>query len=379
VFEASRLSTYIFFLANGLFYGCWTARIPVFAEKFELGEATLAILFFAMALGASISMLASPIILRRFGSLRMARGLGTGMGLAFLSLIFATGPVGIGCSLFLMGLCGSGMDIAMNAYGSRVERHAGTSLMSGFHGSWSIGTTIGGLSAFLTITAGLSTAVHFGLMWALVMGAALVFDRAKPFKSAVAPETPFKALRELLKFGPVRVICAIALLSFVAEGLVMDWGGVLFVGSLAASEGQAALAITVFTGAMMIARLCGDMVINRFGPSATFVGALSMAILGMVILLSASQTLGGNIGLALMGAGLSVLVPIAFSSAPLHAEGREEEAIALVGMIAYFGLLSGPVVIGFVAELISLKTAFGLFGFMFVIALTAFRVFAQKA
>ncbi|MEM9715635.1 MAG: hypothetical protein AAF826_03865, partial [Pseudomonadota bacterium] len=262
MFEANRLSTYIFFMANGLFYGCWTARIPVFAETFNLGEATLALLFFTMACGAATSMLASPVLLRRFGSLRLARALGLVMGFGFLGLIIATGPIGIAAALFLMGFGGGGMDIAMNAYGSKVERAAGTSLMSGFHGNWSVGTTIGGLSAFLTISAELSTAVHFAMMWGMIITLALVFDRAKPFDTAATTEAPFRALRTLLKFGPIRIVCAIALLSFVAEGLVMDWGGLLFVDALSSSESQAALAVTVFTGCMMVARLLGDRVIN---------------------------------------------------------------------------------------------------------------------
>ncbi|MEM9717294.1 MAG: MFS transporter [Pseudomonadota bacterium] len=378
MFEANRLSTYIFFMANGLFYGCWTARIPVFAETFDLGEAMLALLFFNMACGAATSMLASPILLRRFGSLRLARALGLVMGFGFLGLIMATGSLGIAAALFLMGFGGGGMDIAMNAYGSKVERAAGISLMSGFHGSWSLGTTIGGLSAFLTISAGLSTAVHFAIMWGMIIALAFCFDRAKPFDTAATTEAPFRALKELLKFGPIRIICAIALLSFVAEGLVMDWGGLLFVDALTASESQAALAVTVFTGCMMVARLLGDRVINSFGPRQSFLAALSVAILGMVILLASAAPWGGYAGLALMGIGLSVLVPIAFSTAPLLAKDREEEAIALVGMIAYFGLLSGPVLIGFVAELISLKTSFALFGVFFVIALTANKVLKRK-
>ena len=378
IFEPNRQSTYIFFLANGLFYGSWTARIPVFADNFDLSEAALATLFFMMACGAAVSMLASPKLLRVFGSLNLARILGILMALAFVSLPFATGPVGIGFSLFLMGLGGGGMDIAMNAYGSKVERTAGTSLMSGFHGSWSVGTTIGGLSAFLTIYAEISTMAHFAMTFAGIMALALIFDRAQPFGQGTPTQTPFRALKSLLGLTPIRVVCAIALLSFVAEGLVMDWGGVLFVDAIKSSESQAALAITVFTGSMTIARLLGDRVINHFGSRSTFIYALGVALVGLVVLLAGGTVVLGYLGLALMGTGLSVLVPIAFSSAPLHAEGSEEEAIALVGMIAYFGLLMGPVVIGFVAEIISLKTSFAMFGVFFLIALTGNRVLDGK-
>ena len=379
MFEPNRQSTYIFFLANGLFYGCWTARIPVFADRFDLGEATLATLFFMMACGAAVSMLASPKLLRLMGSLKLARILGSLMGLSFLSLPFATGPIGIGVSLFMMGLGGGGMDIAMNAYGSKVERAAGRSLMSGFHGSWSIGTTLGGLTAFLTISAGVSTLPHFIWVFIAILAVALIFDRARPFNQITAQQTPFGAIKSLLAVKPIRIICAIALLSFVAEGLVMDWGGVLFVDFINSTEGQAALAVTVFTAAMTVARLLGDRVINHFGPRQTFAYALCLATLGLAVMLLGGSILVGYIGLALMGIGLSVLVPIAFSTAPEHANDNEEEAIALVGMIAYFGLLAGPVAIGFIAEVISLQASFAMFGIFFLATLTGFKVLRGKS
>lgn len=378
IFAPNRRSTYIFFLANGLFYGCWAARIPVFADELDLSEARLAMLLFSMAAGAAISMTASPFLMRRFGSLNLARALGTGMAISFVMLAFAPSAIWLGMALFAMGACGGGMDIAMNAYGSKVERAAGTSLMSGFHGAWSVGTTLGGLTAFATLGLGIGTIPHFLGMFGLLAGLAILFDRAKPFHSTIAADAPLRALGRLGGIKAIRITCLIALLSFVSEGVIMDWGGLYFVDYLRANASQAALAVTFFSAAMMVARLIGDPVINAAGPRSVFIGSLMVAALGMGILLIATAPYLGYLGFAMMGAGLSVTVPIAFSTAPLYAKDYEEEAIAIVGMIAYLGLLTGPVFVGMIAEIFSLKLAFAIFGLFFVTAISAFPVFKPR-
>jgi len=63
-------------------------------------------------------------------------------------------------------------------------------------------------------------------------------------------------------------------------------------------------------------------------------------------------------GFALLGAGLSVVVPLVFSAAA--ATGRPGPNLALVTSSGYLGLLAGPALIGGVAQLVGLHAALGI-------------------
>jgi MFS family permease len=65
-------------------------------------------------------------------------------------------------------------------------------------------------------------------------------------------------------------------------------------------------------------------------------------------------------GLVALGFGLSILVPLAFGAAGRAPGMAPGAAIAAVATVGYFGFLAAPPTIGFVAERVTLRGAFGL-------------------
>lgn len=73
------------------------------------------------------------------------------------------------------------------------------------------------------------------------------------------------------------------------------------------------------------------------------------------------HTFGASLAaFALVGLGLSVVVPTAFSTAGRHPTIPRGTAIAAVATLGYAGLLAGPPVLGWVAEVTSLRLALGI-------------------
>ena len=82
-----------------------------------------------------------------------------------------------------------------------------------------------------------------------------------------------------------------------------------------------------------------------------------MAAGGLGLALATGHPLITLFGFACVGAGFSIVFPIALSAAGRTAGTSAGPAIAAVSTAGYFGFLVGPPAIGFVAEVFGLGTA----------------------
>src|SRR5699024_12014331 len=88
--------------------------------------------------------LASAVVIRRFGSARVAV-VGTVLtGLGALSAGVAPSAVVFMVGLFFTGSMDAITDVALHVHGMRVQRRHGRSLMNSFHAVWSVGAILGG-------------------------------------------------------------------------------------------------------------------------------------------------------------------------------------------------------------------------------------------
>jgi fucose permease len=162
---------------------------------------------------------------------------------------------------------------------------------------------------------------------------------------------------------PSGALLALAVVTFcavTAEGSMFDWSGVYLHRVLAAPDSTAAFGAAVFAAAMAVGRLVGDHFTTRFGPPALARGCALLAGSGMVAVILAPTPTAVFGGLVAVGLGLSIVVPIAFGAAGRAPGMAPGAAIAAVATLGYFGFLAAPPTIGFVAERVTLRGAFGL-------------------
>jgi MFS family permease len=74
-------------------------------------------------------------------------------------------------------------------------------------------------------------------------------------------------------------------------------------------------------------------------------------------------------GLFVVGAGLSTIIPIAFSSAGHNQSLPNGIGLAMVTTLGYFGFLFGPPIIGFLADAQGLRFALSFVMILFVLML----------
>jgi fucose permease len=111
---------------------------------------------------------------------------------------------------------------------------------------------------------------------------------------------------------------------------------------------------------MAAGRFGGDALVQRLGPRRVLrvSGAVAAGGLGLALLLG--RPVAGILGCALVGAGIANIVPVIFSAATRVPGLPPGHGLAAVATTGYLGFLTGPPVIGAVAEVAGLAVGLGL-------------------
>ena len=159
-----RAATLAAFISHGLLFASWTAHIPQVKDHLGLSYGTLGLALLGAPLGSVAAMLVVARVLPRLGSQRMVQVSLLGYCLAGPLVGLAGSLAVLFAALFAWGAFQGALDVSMNTQAVTVERAAGRPLMSGFHGSWSIGAFAGAGIGALGVAAGLSLAPQLLLL-----------------------------------------------------------------------------------------------------------------------------------------------------------------------------------------------------------------------
>ncbi|MEU8652504.1 MFS transporter [Streptomyces sp. NPDC048737] len=350
------------FLTGGVLFGSWASRIPDVKERTGVGTAGLGVCLWAMAAGALLAKAAAGPLVTRHGSAPLCR-LGVLPACASPTLLaLADDPWTLGAALTVFGVLLGVTDVAMNAQGVEVGRAAGRSVMSSLHAAYSLGGLTGAAAGAWFAAHGVTCTVHFASVGAVLGAANLAAGRvllgrsgnppgpSGPPDRAVPPSPPARR-------APVVLLALACLCGLAAEGVSADWAAVHLHEDLGSSTGYAALGYAAYSAAMAAARLGGDRLTARWGSlrSAAW-GAAGAAVLFAGALASARPA-AAVAGFAVLGIGLSLVVPAAVETAG-HLDGRASaRAIAAVTAVGGVGFLAGPPVIGTLARVWGLPAA----------------------
>lgn len=152
-----------------------------------------------------------------------------------------------------------------------------------------------------------------------------------------------------------------------------DWSVLFLKQERASDAGTAALAYASFSAAMAAGRFGGDWVRARLAPRRLMRLSGWLAAAGMTLSLLVPSPLAGLVGFALVGLGLSNVVPVLFSAASQVPGVPPAHGIAAVSSVGYLGMMAGPPLIGLIAERFSLTA-----GLVVVVVFAAFMALSAK-
>lgn len=368
-----RVAVTLFFALDGFVFASWLVRVPQVKANVHASAGTLGLALLGVSGGAVVTMTLTGRLCHRFGSRRMTVVMSSLLSLAVMVPARMTSVGTLTIALIVVGMGYGGTDVAMNSVAVSVTVRVRRPIMPTFHAAYSfgglLGAVIGGLLAtWLSATWHLTAIGLFGLL-VVAFGGPLLLRSPLPDAPAGADGTA-AGTAAVEGAGPdahgtirpagrrlgllVTVFGVIALCTAYGEGALGDWGALHLRDDLHTSAGLAAAGYASFSVAMVIGRLTGRSVIERFGRTTVLAVGSLVAAGGMLVAALVPQLGIATAGFVLVGLGLANLFPAAIGEAGAI---NGPNGVAVASTIGYAGMLVGPPLIGFIADRTGLPIA----------------------
>ena len=356
-----QMSTRIAFFIAGFGIAAWAPLVPYAKARAGLDEGTLGLLLLSLGVGSILAMPLAGVLATRFGCRRVLAG-GTLLICLALPLLatVSTVPLLIG-ALFLFGAGLGTVDSTTNLQAVIVERASGKTMMSGFHGMFSLGGIVGAAGVSALLGLGISP---LGAMAVVILMLLAALFKAAPHLLTYGSESTGPAFA--VPHGIVLFIGGMCFIVFLAEGAALDWSAVFLAQERGIDTAYAGLGYAAFALTMTIGRLTGDRIVRRLGATRVIVFGGLTAAAGLFLATFAPSWEAALVGYALLGVGCSNIVPVLYTAVGKQTVMPESIAVPAITTLGYAGILAGPAVIGFVAHASSLSFAFGLMALLLV-------------
>lgn len=361
-YASARLACMFYFMAPGLAYGLVTSRMPALKNMTGATEGELGIILLCFGLSALIGLAFAPRLIAKISAKTTLLASSLACMVFVVLVSFSSSVWFFGIAMALLGICMGLCDVTMNVQGVEVELAYKKSSMNILHAGYNIGAAAAACAGSIFAATNFGVWVNFVLPVAIMAGMLwwaeprLVTENLeKPERSESSPLVsvePKKRLPFLVWVCGLLCVCC-----YVSEGSVGEWGSLYLHQEKAAPESIAALVFAGFSICSLLCRLVADRLRNNFGDFLVSTAGATLALAGMLTVLSSSSWSICLIGYAMMGLGQAPIVPIAFSRAGAIKGVSTARATSLVSLLAYAGLLFAPPAFGLSAEHFGLHTA----------------------
>lgn len=357
-----RVAVSALFFCQGFAFAALITRIPAIQDEFALSDGQLAALLALVPVIAGVGSILAGKAAVRFHSAIVLRICGLLVSTSLVLVGAATDAMSLPLLLAALTALGFGLgsvDATMNMQGVGVQALMGRSVLASFHAWWSLATILGAVAASAAAATSLGLLGFMALVAAALIPVQLwagprlvhhrVADDAGPDPLAASSAVPWR---------PLLVVGAAVVIAFVVDSSVSNWSAVALVNVFGETESVAALAYAAYAIAMLAGRLMTDRLVTARGPSRIVAGSAIIAAAGLAGVAVAPVGWAAIAAFAVVGLGISSILPLAFTAAARHDPQHSGVAVARVNVGNYIGFVLGAPLVGVIAEFSSLRIGF---------------------
>ena len=343
--KKEQMAARMAFFISGFAVSTWAPMIPAVKEKLQIGADVLGLLLLSIGISAFIFMPLAGMFSRSFGCKKVLRIAIAVMAADLIVLSLLNNIWGFLVFLAVFGAAMGCIDVNMNLNAVIVENASKKRMMSGMHALWSVGCFAGAGLFSLLAKAGLGITVIAAIHSAIVMLCTAVYSRHFLNFKGAGNEKPIAIPKGIVVFFGL-----LACITFLGEGAVMDWSGVLLTEVKSTELSLAGVGYAVFSVAMLVMRLLGDKIVAALGEEKTLILGSVTGALGFVSVIFLDNFYALQCGFVLMGLGLANIVPTIYSLTKYQKVMPINAAVTAITSMGYTGVILGPAVLGFVAH-----------------------------
>jgi MFS family permease len=369
--RVNRIAVGSLFFLHGLCFSSWGSRIPGIQQRLDLSEAELGAVLFALPVGLMLSLPLTGWLVTKIGSRKVVIFAVFMYSIILFTIGLAYNTYLLVAILFFFGLISNMVNISVNTQAVGVEFLYKRSIMASFHGIWSLAAFTGAAIGTFMIGADIVPYQHFLIIMIIVIlsifasGSHLLKKDVNTNADQPAFALPDKSM---ITLG------VIAFCSMMCEGAMFDWSGVYFKKVILAEGAWVGAGYTAFMSTMAGGRFIADYFTTRYGIKKILQASGALTASGLLIAVFFPNLITAIIGFLFVGAGVSSVIPLVYSSAGKSKILSPGAALAAVSTIGFLGFLIGPPVIGIVAGATSLRISFFIIAIMgFLITIVASR------
>ena len=353
----ARVAVAALFLSNGALFANLLPRYPEIKADLGLSNAAYGAAVAAFAAGALVSVPSAAMLLRRFGSARVALW-GSALLAVFLLLAGVTpSAVTLAAALFIAGGADAVTDVAQNAHGLRVQRRYGRSIINSFHAVWSVGAILGGAMGAAAIALHIPRGLHLAVSAILFSGlCALAYRFLLPGADETVAEraSVAQARSRVATYAALAAVVIVAIVSATVEDAGSSWA-TLYLRELGAPGAVAVSGFIAAVGFQFVGRVVGDRLVDRFGQRAVARSGGVIAAVGMGLALAYPSMPAAIMGFAAAGFGAATLFPAAMQRADELPGLKPGTGLTVVTWLARVGFVCAPIIVGALADSYSLR------------------------
>lgn len=358
-----------YFFLTGICFASWASRIPDIKIHLGLSDGAFGAFLFFLPIGSFLGIPISGSLTAKYGSKTMVSIASVLYPLALINISFANTTTYLAFALFLFGMIGNMFNVSVNTQATSLSKLFEKSIISRFHGFWSLAGFTGGLLGGLFVAKSISPFQQF--LSIAIVGWLFLLATSKylmPNEKSTAPIRKMwsKPSPLLFQFGLV------ALSNMICEGMMFDWSGLFYKDVIKVSDTWRTTGYVCFMACMTTGRMFADTLINYWGARKQLMLSGLVVTIGLLIAVAQPHIVISSIGFMLVGFGVSSVIPTIYGTVGRNAAaGQASITLASVSSIGFFGFLIGPPIIGFLSEAIGLRGAF------FVAAILGIVTFLQ--
>ncbi|UYT88873.1 MFS transporter [Priestia megaterium] len=359
-----QYALFTLFLVPGLSLSTWISRTPNIRDTLLASTSLMGWIIFGLACGSLIGLLTANRLIGRLGTKSVIAMclfvICIGLATIGISSTFFKSALLVFLSLVFFGFGFGMIEVAINVEGASLEHAMSKTLLPALHGAFSAGTLLGAGIGYLAILLNIATIVHFLLIALLGLLLLVIYIGKIPSHNGKTDQSENVDCQDekvnVWKEKRTILIGLLVLGMAFAEGSANEWLPMTIVDGFNVEDHVGTAVYTIFLFAMLIGRLAGGNILDRFGRVPVIRFATLVAACGICMLVFVKSLLIGVIGVFLWGLGASLGFPVGLSAAGDEPKNTTQR-VGAVSVLGYLAFLVGPPFLGILGEAVGLLRA----------------------